>query len=150
MKILLAVDGSPFSEGAADSVARRPWPPGSEVKIVSVTEPFQPYLIEAYALPMNYWVEMEQSARRQAKQAVEMAAEKFNERQGVAISKEVLKGNPKSTIVDEAEKWGADLIIMGSHGYTGLRRMLLGSVSQAVASHAKCSVEIVRNHKAAA
>jgi nucleotide-binding universal stress UspA family protein len=57
---------------------------------------------------------------------------------------EIVKGHPKHAIVDEAETWDADLIVVGSHGYRGLTRLWLGSVSQAVASHAKCSVEIVR------
>ena len=47
-------------------------------------------------------------------------------------------------ILDEAESWGADLIVLVSHGYGPLKRFLLGSVSQAVVSHAKCSVEVVR------
>ena len=150
MKILLAVDGSPFSEEAAASVACRPWPAGSEIKIVSVAEPFQPYLMEAYTMPETYWVEVEEEARQQASQAVEMAVEKFRGRPDLVVSKEIRSGNPKLIILEEAEKWGADEIVMGSHGYTGLKRMFLGSVSQAVASQAKCSIEIVRSHKAAA
>jgi nucleotide-binding universal stress UspA family protein len=47
-------------------------------------------------------------------------------------------------ILDEAESWGADLIVVGSHGYRAWERFLLGSVSQSVVSHAKCSVEVVR------
>jgi nucleotide-binding universal stress UspA family protein len=58
---------------------------------------------------------------------------------------EVLDGSPKKVIVEEAERWGADLIVIGSHGYGPVRRFLLGSVSQAVALHAPCSVEIVRS-----
>jgi nucleotide-binding universal stress UspA family protein len=50
--------------------------------------------------------------------------------------------------VDEAEEWDADLIVVGSHGYQSWERMLLGSVSQSVAAHAECSVEIVRCKKA--
>ena len=53
-------------------------------------------------------------------------------------------GSPKRIIVEEAETWGADLVVVGSHGYRSWERMLLGSVSQAVAAHAECSVEIVR------
>jgi len=49
-----------------------------------------------------------------------------------------------TVILDEAESWGADLIVLGSHGYNAWKRFLLGSVSQAVVSHAKCSVEVVR------
>jgi nucleotide-binding universal stress UspA family protein len=51
---------------------------------------------------------------------------------------------PKELILEEAHKWGADLIVLGSHGRRGISRFLLGSVSEAVASHAHCSVEIIR------
>lgn len=60
------------------------------------------------------------------------------------ITTEVLSGSPKRVILEEAEAFGADLIVVGSHGHGALERFLLGSVSQAVALHAKCSVEIVR------
>jgi len=53
-------------------------------------------------------------------------------------------GIPKVVILDEAKKWGADLIVLGSHGRTGLDRILRGSVSKAVARRAACWVEIVR------
>jgi nucleotide-binding universal stress UspA family protein len=55
-----------------------------------------------------------------------------------------LLDGPKSIIMDEAEKWGADLIVVGSHGHRGIERFLLGSVSEGVALHAKCSVEVIR------
>jgi nucleotide-binding universal stress UspA family protein len=151
MKILLAVDGSVFSDAAVESVARRPWPPGSEVKIISVMEPFQPYMTEVWSLPADFWEEMDKSAKQQASEAIDKSTEAFKKRESnLIVTTEVIKGNPKSVIVDEAEKWGADLIVLGSHGYTGLKRMFLGSVSQAVSSHAKCSVEIVRTPEAAA
>ena len=60
------------------------------------------------------------------------------------ITSEMPTGVPKQVILDEAERWGADLIVVGSHGYSAWDRFLLGSVSNAVAAHAKCSVEIVR------
>lgn len=53
-------------------------------------------------------------------------------------------GSPKRVILEEAERWGADLIMVGSHGYGFWNRLLLGSVSQAITTHANCSVEIVR------
>jgi nucleotide-binding universal stress UspA family protein len=148
MKILLAVEGSPFSEAAAKSVACRPWPQNSEVKIITVIEPSQPYVAEPWALPTGYWDELEKSAQQQANQAIDRATREFNGTPGLAISNEILKGSPKAAILDEAETWGADLIVVGSHGYTGLQRMLLGSVSHAVMAHAPCSVEIVRSHEA--
>lgn len=56
-------------------------------------------------------------------------------------------GTPEEAILDEAEKWDADLIVVGSHGFKGLDRFLLGSVSHDVAIHAPCSVEIVRSKR---
>jgi nucleotide-binding universal stress UspA family protein len=62
----------------------------------------------------------------------------------------VLSGNPKEVILDEAQKWGADLIVVGSHGRRGIKRFLLGSVSEAVAMNAHCSVVVVRGRKKSA
>ena len=149
MKILLATDGSEFSQAAADSVAKRPWPAGSEVKILSVIEPFQPYLAEVYTTSDEFWEKLEEASREQAVKAVVSAKASFaNAPQPIEIITQIQAGIPKGTILDEAEAWGADLIVLGSHGYTGLKRAFLGSVSLAIASHAKCSVEIVRKPEA--
>ncbi|HEX5082518.1 MAG TPA: universal stress protein [Blastocatellia bacterium] len=56
--------------------------------------------------------------------------------------------DPRSVIVDEAKEWSADLIIVGSHGYTVLKRRLPSSGAQTVVSHAPCSVEVVRRKQA--
>lgn len=56
----------------------------------------------------------------------------------------VRTGDPSSEIVDEAREWSADLIVLGSHGYTGIKRLFLGSVALSVVGHAPCSVEVVR------
>jgi nucleotide-binding universal stress UspA family protein len=63
---------------------------------------------------------------------------------GLATERAVLVDNPKSAILDEAKEWEADLIVVGSHGRRGLDRLLLGSVSEAVAMHAHCSVDVIR------
>jgi nucleotide-binding universal stress UspA family protein len=60
------------------------------------------------------------------------------------LSSEAVLGHPEEVIIGNAKTWEADLVVLGSHGYRGFERFLLGSVSQAVASHAPCSVEIVR------
>ena len=56
---------------------------------------------------------------------------------------------PSFNNLDRAEEWSADLVVVGSHGYTGLKRLLLGSVAQSVVSHAPCSVEVVRKKRTA-
>jgi nucleotide-binding universal stress UspA family protein len=63
---------------------------------------------------------------------------------GVNTKTSVMQGEAKSIIVDYAKGWGADLIVLGSHGRKGLEHFLVGSVSEAVLRHAHCSVEIVR------
>ena len=68
---------------------------------------------------------------------------------GLAITTKVLDGDPKTAIIEEARRWGADLILVGSHG-RGAAKLVLGSVAQAVAANAPCSVEIVRLKGAAA
>ena len=54
-------------------------------------------------------------------------------------------GEVRSTIIDFSARWGADLIVLGSHGHAGLRRFLLGNVAESVVRHANCSVLLVRH-----
>jgi nucleotide-binding universal stress UspA family protein len=68
----------------------------------------------------------------------------FLRAQGLQVTTSVELGNPKSKIIGDAAEWHADLIALGSHGQTGLERFLMGSVSDTVARHAHCSVQIVR------
>ena len=160
MRILVAIDGSEHSEAVVDEVAHRHFPADSEVRVVSVVEP--PYAAVAYSgvdpaitysgagVDMQLYAVMESASREAARAAVEKAATKLraDERtRGVSVTTEVLSGSPKGIILEEAEAFGADLIVVGSHGHGMLERFLLGSVSQAVALHAKCSVEIVRSRK---
>lgn len=146
MKILLATDGSDCSKAAVNSVAERPWPEGSEVKIVSTTEIPNVPISEAWVMPDSYYTELDGAAKAQAEAAVIVAAEriKAGKAPGLEIITVIKNGHAEEVILDEAEKWGADLIVLGSHGYSGWQRFLLGSVSNAVATHAHCSVEIVR------
>lgn len=146
MKILLAIDGSTYSDAAVDEVAQHPWPAGSEVKLISAIEP--PFIpaAEPWALPPAYIEEIAKAAHDRALATVEGALSKL--RAGadktLKLTTAMPTGSPKQVILDEAEAWGADLIVVGSHGYGAWDRFLLGSVSNAVATHAKCSVEIVR------
>lgn len=146
MKILLAVDGSTFSDAAVEEIASRPWPNGTDVDVLSVCEqPVYP-MGEAAALPSSYYEEMEKIAQKRARAAVDKAIERLRSNESnLLVTSNVVAAHPVQEIVERAEQWGADLIVVGSHGYRGFKRLLLGSVSQAVASHAKCSVQIVRS-----
>lgn len=146
MKILLAVDGSPCSDVAVEEVGRRPWPEGSSVKILNAFEVPLLATPDGWALPPDYFDELDQAMRTQAQTIVDraMASLRTTLDQTITIEGQLFAGPPRSVILDEAESWGADLIMLGSHGYGRWERFLLGSVSQSVVSHAKCSVEVVR------
>ena len=144
MKILVAIDGSDFSQAALQSVMARPWPPDTEVKILHVVEP--PSLLMGREMS-GYDPEFEvvwKALREQAKHLVEKAAEKLRGAK-FNVSTQLVEGDPKSLILDAAKQWHADMIVVGSHGWSGLNRFLMGSVSQDVVRHAHCSVEIIRS-----
>lgn len=150
MKIMLAVDGSPCSEAAVEEMAIRPWPPNSEVRVVSVVEPHTTMTAEPWVATENYFEEIEKIECEEAKRAIDRAKVTLREGKGSAelqLTGDILHGSAKRVIIEEAESWGAELIVLGSHGYKTWERLLLGSVSQAVALHARCSVEIVRRNK---
>lgn len=149
MKILLAIDGSSFSDAAVNEIASRPWPAESEVRIISVVEPPLLPTVETWVPPDDYIEALEQAGEERGRSIVSKAAEGITKTQGekLRVATEIVKGYPKHAIIETAETWGADLIVVGSHGYRGLTRLWLGSVSQAIAAHAKCSVEIVRSRQ---
>lgn len=150
MKILLATDGSDCSIEAAHSVARRPWPNGTVFKILCVEElmilngqiAFSP-LSPIY--PASLLEELTTQARDRANSAVETARDILR-RAGMKVPDDhaMPVGEPRGVILDTAKTWGADLIVLGSHGRRGLDRFLMGSVAESVAIHAHCSVEVIR------
>jgi nucleotide-binding universal stress UspA family protein len=145
MRILLAVDGSSFSDAAISEVVSRPWPAGSEVKVVTA---YQVPLIptpEVWAISDEYLPALEQIAREQTQSMVDAAVATLASGldKSMTVSGDVLVGLPREAILEQAETWQADLIVMGSHGYGAWRGLLLGSVSRAVVTQAKCSVEVV-------
>lgn len=146
MRILIAVDGSQCSDEAVEEIGRRPWPEGSKIKVLNAFELPLPITSEGWALPPHYFEELDVAVRRQARSIVERASERLKALAGpsVVVEGKVVPGSPRAVILDEANNWRADLIVVGSHGYRAWERFLMGSVSQSVVSHAKCSVEVVR------
>lgn len=147
MKILIGVDGSAYSDAALDEVAQRTWPPGSEALVVTVYELPLAATPEVWALPPNYYEECDRAVRMYAQGINDAAVTRLKAALGpvVTVRGKTIPGSPKRAIVEEAETYQPDLIVVGSHGYPAWERLLLGSVSQAVVSHAKCSVEVVRH-----
>jgi nucleotide-binding universal stress UspA family protein len=148
MKILLATDGTKHSDCAIKMVDKFNLSDGDEIKIVSVVDMALPLSIDVYAGYLPTTADLEKSAQENAGKILESASEKIRQSMGdknVFVSTEVLLGSPESRIVETAEEMGANLIIVGSHGYNRWERLLLGSVSDSVIHHAPCSVLVVRN-----
>jgi nucleotide-binding universal stress UspA family protein len=142
MKVLLAVDGSLYSDAAVEEVGSRQWPAGSIVRVMSVIQPYVPPATEiVLAGAMMEQIRSQLSA--EATELTSRVAASLRQR-GFDAETIVREGDPRSAIVDEAAEWNADLIVVGSHGRTGLKRWLLGSVAGSIVSHAPCSVEVVR------
>jgi nucleotide-binding universal stress UspA family protein len=146
MKVLLAVDDSEYSVAAARQVAKRPWPTGSTVRVLTVIEPFPPIAIEPWYGEPESFVHIDKQVLKRAQNLTKRTAGNLKKK-GIKTQAAVLEGDARFRIVDEADRWAADLIVMGSHGYTGMKRLLLGSVASSVVGHAPCSVEIVRRKK---
>jgi len=146
MKILLATDGSDFSKEMVEEFSGRTFAPNTEVLIISAYERVSlittiDLLSESYQYHAMADKELLKSAENATQNAASVLRKKMPE---LSISTAAIEGSPKSVILKEAETFGADLIVVGSHGHGFIDRFLLGSVSNAVALHAKCSVEIVR------
>jgi len=150
MKILVPTDGSACSLVAARSVATRPWPTGTTFKVLSVEELVtMPIPMEASSLasvyPASLLEELIAHARARAQDGAAAVREILsNAAPGATVDSLIPTGDPRGVILAAAEAWPADLIVLGSHGLRGFDRLLMGSVSESVAVHAHCSVEVIR------
>ncbi len=143
-RLIIGTDGSPDAEAAIDAVARRAWPPGTEARVVVALDAVLPVKLDAERRTVLKWFEADdEDDRQQAREIIEASAEKLRAA-GLVAATSVKKGSPKRVLLDEAEQWQADSIFLGARGARGIERFLLGSVSAAVAAHARCSVEVVR------
>jgi nucleotide-binding universal stress UspA family protein len=136
MKILLAIDDSKFSEAATQAVIAQYQPRGTEITVLHVVD-------IAIPIPTSDAAGFRQESLRQGKELVLRAAQLLGNA-GYAAETAVEEGDARSKIIDYAARWNAELVVVGSHGRTGLDHLLMGSVSETVARHAPCSVEIVR------
>ena len=150
MKILLATDGSDFSTAAAKSIADRQWPAGSQIRVLSIAElPVFENPIGASSLsaiyPATLLEDLMESAGKHAEDAVESARKiLLSGNLKVLDSKPAPVGDARILLLDLAKEWNADLIVLGFHCARGMDRILMGSVSESVAIHAHCSVDVIR------
>ena len=141
MKILLAIDNSRFSEAATQTLIAQVRPNQAEVRVLHVTEVYPLYSANKRLGP-DLAVASEEH-RHEAEALVARSAQALRDA-GFQVMTNVEQGDPKVVVLDTAEKWKADLVMLGSHGEKDWTRFLMGSVSEAVVRHAPCSVQVVR------
>ncbi|MBK9143369.1 MAG: universal stress protein [Candidatus Melainabacteria bacterium] len=144
MKIIVAVDGSECSDNAVNFVAEHGWKAGTRFMVLSIIQPppreFN-FLRQTSDVPTTY----EEKIATQSKKIASKAAERLEkELSGFVVEQKVESGPVAETIVRVARSWQADLIVVGSHGRTGVEKILLGSVAEEIVKTAPCSVEVIR------
>ncbi|HJU46596.1 MAG TPA: universal stress protein [Gaiellaceae bacterium] len=142
MKVLLAIDEEPCSEEAINEVGARRWEEGTTVRVLHAVGKFVPPAQELWHDAGGSLDEARREIKNRSTELVERTCGWLRE-QGLGAEAAVRDGEPGPAIVEEAKEWGANLIVVGSRGHTGLRRMLEGSVSRYVVDHAPCPVEVI-------
>lgn len=143
MKILIGVDASPCSDAALQFVRGLPLPANSRVIIVSAVQVVVPAYAEVYAVGaggVDQYLEDETKAHGE----VVARAEKQLREKGLQLEARVLIGDPREVLVRTARDEGVDLVVLGSHGRSGIAKLVLGSVAAHVMTHAPCSVLVVK------
>jgi nucleotide-binding universal stress UspA family protein len=144
-RILLGFDGSLDARAAVRTIASRKWPEKSEIRVLAV---LAPTISDFTSLPLTpeQIAQREASARDWMQKQVEAAAEELRS-SGLTVTPVITAGDPKQALLDEADGWGADCLFIGARGHNRLVRFMLGSVATALATRARCSVEVVRTKK---
>jgi nucleotide-binding universal stress UspA family protein len=146
MKILLATDGSESAQAAVDLLEAFPFPRDSEVIVLTVID---------HSVFRDKHIAASSDEHRQAlEEAEKLAGEEAGmlladeaarlRKAGWTVITQVRTGHPAEEIIRAAGEPGVDLVMVGSHGLAGVKRFLLGSVSEHVLKYARCSVLIVR------
>lgn len=138
LRILIGLDGSSGAERAVRKVLMRPWPEGTELRIVAVDDGVSPIKIADMVTVSDNHVREDTSIT--ADRMIKLATAK-----GLTVSAGIKKGDPQRILIAKAREWEADSIVIGSRGTSNTPQGFFGSsVSTGLAADAECSVEIVR------
>jgi len=145
MRILLAIDGSPSSDRAAQLVGTTSWPDGSAIRVVHVAAPeAESYLSMPGVVVSAETIDRIATSSRQRNDELLSSGAAGLSGPGRAVDTMLLEGRPASAIVDAARDFHADVIVLGSHGRGTLGTALLGSVSSEVVEYATTPVLVAR------
>lgn len=141
--LIVGVDGSKGAEAAVNAIAERNWPQGSAVRIVNGFPAIPPVGAEYAASALMEWIADE---RGRVDGVIEQAVGKLKEA-GLTVSAIKKDDDARRLLVSEADTWKANCVFIGARGMSAIERFVLGSVSSFVATHARCSVEVIREEE---
>jgi len=143
-RILVAINDTRASEMAVRFLSKQIHSERTEVRVFHAIQPLD-VLLSREMGGYDPWLEQVlEDQTRDAEKLVSKVAHEFFEK-GIKVSMRTLEGDARSKILEESREWKADLLVIGSHGRKGFARFLSGSLSEALAHHSTCSVEIVRS-----
>lgn len=143
MKILIGVDESAYSNAAIQFVREMPLPAGTRAIVLSAVSYTVPVYAEAYG-PAAGTIETLLEDQIRTHREVASGAERRLREAGLLTEARVVPGDPRETIVQTARDEAVDLVVVGSHGRSGIAKLLMGSVATHVVTHAPCSVLVVK------
>ena len=141
MKVVIGVDSSTFSDDAIDYVVNSPWPVGTTFVVVSAVAPI--FLGPGEVAAPQSITELNQEQERYHREIAQGAARRLSVAGLKAIAR-VIHGDPRTVLEEIARSEEADMVVVGSHGRSGIKKLLLGSVAAHVIAHAPCPVLVVR------
>jgi nucleotide-binding universal stress UspA family protein len=149
IRILIGNDGSPEAEAAVCAVCSRSWPAGAMARIIAVPQTLAPVDAPNFALAAQSllasetFLKTDRAERHRLSVVIDESAKKLQDA-GLDVSSVVEDGNPSQVLLQECRHWHPDTVFVGACGLGRVERLLLGSVSESLVTHAPCSVEVVR------
>ncbi|WP_042887364.1 universal stress protein [Cupriavidus necator] len=143
-KIVVAVDGSSTSDLALGEAIRVAVPGGATVLAVYVVDNYMPMFDAGYYDPSQLQKAFEESGQRALQAAAQRLAAAGVAHEARLVSEAPVPGDIGASINEAARQWGADLLVIGTHGRRGVRRLMLGSVAEAVIRQSTMPVLLVR------
>ncbi len=149
-RVLLAVDGSKYSDMATEFLLHFPLPQQTQITVVTALESHIAALMKMPTLDLETNQQLLadlQAAEEKAAREITTRSEERLRTQGYNTASIIVRGGAGESILKAARRYNPDIIALGSRGLTGIESFLLGSVAERVARYAGCSVLIVRSPK---
>lgn len=142
MKVLVGIDDSSYSREAIRWIAGTSWPKMTQFIVISAAAPV--FIGPGEAAAPGAIAQLIEEQEKFHRGLAEKAAAEIK-KVGYGAEGRVVRADPRTALEDEARREGADLIVVGSHGRSGLKKILLGSVATHIVTHAPCSVLVVKS-----